>query len=363
MTFDAARAAFAIPGDYTTLTGGYIYERRLLEGLRNLGRDVQHLRLGPSFPTPSAHDMADAVEQLVALEADRPLILDGLVFGSIDTAGLARMTAPIVAMIHHPLALESGLDDTLRDHLFRTERDNLQLARRVLVPSPHTAAMLVDRYDVVPDLMTIARPGTDAPLGPSAPTQPPLILSVGIQHPRKGHDVLLAALARLAQRPELRDVAWHAVIVGSPYDAAHAAELQQLHAGLGVGDRVRLAGRVSAEELDRLYRSATLFALATHYEGYGIVFNEALSYGLPIVSCAVGAVPETVPADAGVLVQADDPQALADALATLLVDNNRREQLADASARAGASLPGWPDTAALVGDVLDGLTTERPSPA
>jgi hypothetical protein len=54
------RAAFAIPGDITTPTGGYIYERRLLEGLRAQGRDMRHLQLGTTFPDPSAQDMADA---------------------------------------------------------------------------------------------------------------------------------------------------------------------------------------------------------------------------------------------------------------------------------------------------------------
>jgi hypothetical protein len=61
-------AAFAIPGDIATLTGGYIYERRLLEGLRAAGRDVRHIQLAASFPDPSPADMADAVAQLAALE-------------------------------------------------------------------------------------------------------------------------------------------------------------------------------------------------------------------------------------------------------------------------------------------------------
>jgi hypothetical protein len=143
-------AAFAIPGDYTTLTGGYIYERRLLEGLRELGRDVQHVRLGSSFPYPTPHDVADTVKQLVSLADNRALILDGFVVGALPTEAFARITAPIVAIVHHPLALESGLDDARRAYLFHTERDNLALARQVLVPSPHTAAMLTDRYDVAP---------------------------------------------------------------------------------------------------------------------------------------------------------------------------------------------------------------------
>jgi glycosyltransferase involved in cell wall biosynthesis len=342
-------AAFAIPGDLTTLTGGYIYERRLLEGLRAQGRRVDHLQLGDSFPDPTPADMADAVARIAALPPDRPLILDGLVFGSIETAGLARVRAPVVAMIHHPLAHESGLDPARRDHLFRTERDNLRHAAHVLVPSPHTARILTAEYGMPPDRITIARPGTERPGGPAHPVAPPLILSVGIQHPRKGHDVLLRALA------EIVDLDWQAVIVGSPYDAACAAELQGLHRALGLGARVRLAGRVPKPELSALYRGATLFALATRYEGYGIVFDEALAHGLPIVSCRTGAVPDTVPPDAGRLVPPDDPAALAAALAELLRDGPARRACAAAAARHGAALPGWDDTCRIAGAVLDGL--------
>lgn len=344
------RAAFAIPGDITTLTGGYIYERRLLEGLRATGRQVDHIVLGPGFPTPSPSEMAEAAAQLIALPADRPLILDGLVFGSIDTAVLARMSGPVVAMIHHPLAHESGLDPALRDHLFRTERDNLTHTSHVLVPSPHTAALLCADYGVDRSRITIVRPGTDRPSAPPAPrANPPLILSVGIQHPRKGHDILLRALARLGS------LDWQAVIVGSRYDPAHADELDALHARLGLGDRVRLAGRVSAEVLAGHYRAASLFALATRYEGYGIVFDEAMAYGLPIVTCHTGAVPDTVPQATSLLVPPEDVGAFADALAQMLTDTALRNAKARAAAAVGADLPGWDNTAGQAGAVLDRL--------
>jgi glycosyltransferase involved in cell wall biosynthesis len=353
MTRPLRPAAFAIPGDIDTLTGGYIYERRLLEGLRAEGRDVRHIPLGASFPDPSPADMADAVARLAALEPDRPLILDGLVFGSLDPAGLAQVRAPVVAMIHHPLALESGLTADRRAHLHRTERANLGLVRHVLVPSPHTADILVADYGVPRDGITIARPGTDRPLGPPAPVDPPLILSVGIRHPRKGHDILLRALARIT------DLDWQAVIVGSAYDAAHTAELDALHDALGLGARVAFAGRVSPQRLDGYYRAASVFALATRYEGYGIVFDEALVHGLPIVSCATGAVPQTVPGDAGLLVPPEDPEAFAEALAGLLTDRPRREALATAAGRAGAALPGWEETARIASAVLDRVAGGR----
>lgn len=345
------KAAFAIPGDITTLTGGYIYERRLLEGLRAQGRDVDHIQLGASFPDPSDRDMEDAAARLLAVPQDRPLILDGLVFGAIDTHILGAMTAPIVAMIHHPLAHENGLTPARRDHLFRTERDNLIHAAHVLVPSPHTAALLASDYGVASDRMTIVRPGTDHPAPKAAPTVPPLILSVGIQCPRKGHDILLRALAQLLHRD------WQAVIVGSRHDQEYAQALDVLHARLGLQERVKLVGRVSAAELAGYYSTASFFALATRYEGYGIVFDEALSYGLPIVSCQTGAVPDTVPASAGLLVPPEDPDAFSQALNQFLTNRALRDEKAHFSAACGAALPSWSETARRAGMVLDYLRT------
>ena len=343
------RAAFAIPGDIETLTGGYIYERRLLEELRAAGRDVDHVALPGSFPDPTPEDTAATVAALRAVPPDRVLILDGFIPGSLDPAGIAALRAPFVAVTHHPLALEAGLSDARAAHLRETERANLARAAHVLVPSPHTRALLIDGYGVPPDRITVARPGVTRPSGPPAPTDPPLILSVGILHPRKGHDVLIAALDRI------RDLPWRAVIVGADWDPPHAAGLRAQVAATGLGDRVKLAGKVGADRLDRFWREATVFALATRFEGYGIVFDEAIAAGLPIVTCRTGAVPDTVPPDAGRLVPPDDPAAFADALRSVLTDDALRARLAAAAQSRAVALNDWADTAAIAGRVIDGL--------
>ncbi len=342
-------AAFAIPGDITTVTGGYIYERRLLEELRVIGHDVQHVQLGASFPDPTPGDMNHAVEVLVGLPSERALILDGLVYGSIDTQGLAQVSAPIVAMIHHPLALETGLSKARRDHMYQTECDNLSLAAHVLVPSSHTADILVRDYGVARARITIAQPGTEPRIGVSAPSDPPLILSVGIQHPRKGHDTLLSALARVTDQP------WRAVIVGSVHDPHHAMEIAHLLIELGLQSRVTITGRIPQAKLDALFAEASIFALATRYEGYGMVFDEALSWGLPIVTCRTGAVPRTVPHAAGLMGRVDAPDEFALNLRRLLTDPALHARMSEAAARAGAVLPTWQDTARAASSVLDAL--------
>ena len=116
-------------------------------------------------------------------------------------------------------------------------------------------------------------------------------------------------------------------------------------------DRVGFVGTTSdpASEL----RAASIFALPSRHEGYGMVFAEALSHGLPIIACKAGAVPEVVPPEAGILVPPDDPEALANALGDLLDDNERRRSMANAAWQAGQRLPGWNDTAIAVATALE----------
>ncbi|WP_144244495.1 glycosyltransferase family 4 protein, partial [Pseudohaliea rubra] len=146
---------------------------------------------------------------------------------------------------------------------------------------------------------------------------------------------------------------WQAVLAGAGRDADYRDGLVRLEAELDLSGRVRLAGRVAAAELAELYRQASLFALATRYEGHGMVFDEAMTVGLPIVSCRTGAVPDTVAPGAGLLVPVNDPAAFAAALAQLLDDPRRRATMAAASAAAGAALPGWSETVQQIACVLD----------
>jgi len=341
--------AFAIPGDIDQKTGGYIYEKSLLLALRAAGRQVAHVELPGSFPDPTDAQMSRAIAQLSALPTDQPVILDGLVYGSIDTAGLATVAAPLVAMIHHPLGLETGLPPARAAELLLREAANLALAAHVVVPSPHTARILASDFGVNPAHITIALPGFAAPDPVRTPVTPPLILAVGLIAARKGHDVLIRALAHIA------DLHWQAQIVGGAHDPVVAAALSAQIDATGLGDRIAMRGRMQTADLATLYRQATLFALATRYEGYGMVFGEALLHGLPIVTCNTGAVPETVPPGAGLLVDVDDDAAFGAALRHLLTDAGVRTAMAATSTTAGLSLPRWSDTAAIMGRVLERL--------
>ncbi|UHD43928.1 glycosyltransferase family 4 protein [Aureimonas altamirensis] len=341
------KLAFAIPGGLDQRTGGTIYDLRVVEALSRQGWDARTISLPGAFPNASAAQIREAISLLRAVPGDETLIVDGLAFGALDTSELARLRRPLIAMVHHPIGLEAGLPPDLARMLIARERANLRHARHVIVPSAHTADMLRRHFDVSADKVTVARPGFDnaAFCGRSA-VDPPLILSVGILARRKGHDVLLAALGALT------DLDWQSVLAGRAHDPETATELPAMRDAFGLAGRVRIAGEVPDDELARLYGAASIFALATRYEGYGIVFGEAMRSGLPIVSCHVGAVPETVPKEAGLLVPPDDPPAFAAALRLLLEDGPLRQNMAGAAHRHGAALTGWDETARIVAGVV-----------
>ncbi len=282
------------------------------------------------------------------MPADQPIILDGLVFGSIDPDGLADVPAPVIAMVHHPLGFETGLPEPRARFLLANEAAALRHIRHVIVPSPETAQVLARELGADPARITIAPPGFDRPAVNRTPVDPPLILSVGLLARRKGHDVLLDALARID------DVPWQAAIVGKTYDRAYADALHAQARRLNIAQRVAFAGEISQAALTAQFNAASIFALATRYEGYGLVLSEAMMFGLPVVSCNVGAVPQTV-GDAGLLVPPDDPEALAMALRRLLCDPAEAHRLSRLSAERAAALPSWQDTARIFAQTLTGI--------
>lgn len=341
---------FAVPGDPDTLTGGYVYAKRLAEALPDAGWKVHRLRLPDGFPYPDAGALAKTSARLAATPADATILVDGLAFGALPADLLRSLlqqgSRRLVALVHHPLAQESGLDAATAARLHATERAALALAHRVIVTSPHTRAGLIADYGVPAERVSVAEPGTDPGVRARGSSVPQL-LTVATLTPRKGHEVLLRAYARIA------DLAWSAFWVGSrSRDPATAEGLAALIGSLGLERRVRFAGELQDGALDDAYAASDLFVLPSYHEGYGMAFAEALARGLPVVATRAGAIPDTVPAECGLLVAPGDEVALADALRRVLTEPSLHTTLADAAWRYGQTLPDWDDTAARVAAVV-----------
>ncbi|MBB3948628.1 glycosyltransferase involved in cell wall biosynthesis [Rhizobium skierniewicense] len=341
---------FAYPGDLELRTGGYGYDREIIRELRHLGWDVTLLPLGDGFPSPSRETLGEAERQISALEDGTLVVIDGLAFGVMDEwAAREGDRLRIIALVHHPLALETGISAERQAQVRQSETKALSAVRHILVTSPMTAGELKKNFGVSGLNITVALPGTvKPPASDKVENDIPQILSVGSLTRRKGHDILISALATV------RELDWCTTIIGSPHlDPEVADSLDEQIRMLNLSSRVVLAGE--SDDLTAAYVKADIFALASRYEGYGMVFAEALSHGLPIVACKAGAVPDVVPSEAGLLVPVDDVEAIASALRLLLTDRRERDRRAEAAGRAGALLPGWEDTANIISTTLKEL--------
>jgi len=345
---------FAVPGDLNTLTGGYGYDRRVLAGLSALGLVAEHVPLSSAFPQPDAAALAAADARLAAVPDGAVVLVDGLAFGVMDTlAAKHGKRLRLIGLCHHPLALEAGLGSAEAERLQQSEQRALAAAVAVVVNSAATAAVLLRDYGVPQSKLTIALPGTDRQTFAACSGNPPVLLTVATLTRRKAHDVLLAALAQLAHLP------WVARLVGgADFDPPWAEGLRQQATALGLQQRIEFVG--SLADLRPEYAQADLFVLPTLYEGYGMVFAEALAFGLPIVATRVGAVPDVVPETAGMLVAPADIAALTAALKTLLAADTgpaQRKRLQHGAQAAALQLPTWAATAQAVADLINTVRT------
>ena len=345
----AGRVAFAVPGDLTTPTGGYRYDRRIIQELRRLGWQVDVLDLGDGFPFPNVAQRATALMVLSAVPGDCPIVLDGLAFGALPEAGCASI--PHAAYRAGAPTTCSGIClDTAQASVFReSERAALAAAARVVVTSEATGRIVIADYSVQSQRISVVRPGND-PVPPARGSNDNIVrlLSVGSVVPDKGYDLLIAAVAMIADLP------WRLTIAGDrTRNLAAAARLDADISAHGLGDRVTVLGAVPPERVSELYLASDLFVLASRFEGYGMALTEAIVHGLPVVSTMAGAIPDTIPAGTGLLVPPNDVGAFARALRRLISDRIERQRLAMNARAAATQFPSWQNSAELFAGAIE----------
>lgn len=323
------RIAFALPRPDPAQGGNsLLYAERMAACLCQLGHEADVLQDDdPTFP-PGAVP-----------------VIDGLLLPALLPRLDELVRRDAVALEFHASA-RAGRDPAARPGVQAAECAMLPALRRVVATSAPVAARLVEAFGVAAGAVHVVAPGLDV-LPRSIGSPGCRILSVGVLTPRKGHDVLLRAAARLT------DLDWTLDIAGADgRDPAHPGQLQDLIGTLCLAGRVTLRRNPDSAALERLWQGADLFALATRWEGYPAAVAEALRRGLPMLVSAGGSAADMVPPEAGLACMLDDPATLSKCLRRMAFDRALRTDMAAASWTAGQALPGWAAQAVLLDDVL-----------
>ncbi len=283
-------------------SGGNVYDRRVIDGLRELGWTV-HER---------------GVTELDGISDGELVVLDGLLTPQVNASRAERLR--LVVLLH--MQLESPV---------------LTAATAVVTTSQWTRTWLLDTYGTPGDRIYVVEPGTDAAaISPGTPSGREL-LCVGAVTEAKGYDVLVEALSAI------RDLDWRCTCVGS-------VEMDLRH------EHLVFTGPLTGQALEAAYVGADVLVSASRAESYGMVVAEALAHGLPVIATDVGGVPEALGhLDAGVLVPPENAPALAEVLRCWLTDAAHRDRLRSAARARRGTLTDWQHTSRTLAEILAGV--------
>jgi glycosyltransferase involved in cell wall biosynthesis len=330
-------------------SGGNVYDSRIARGLAAAGWAVRVQEVPGSWPWPDAQALGALAAVVGEIPNDAVVLIDGLVASPApEVLRTESRRVRLVVLVHMPLG-PASTDFRVRER----EGAVLSEAAAVVTTSAWARRALLDLYSLPSARVHVAEPGADpAALAPGTETAGAL-LAVAAVIPGKGHDVLVDALAPLANLP------WSCECVGSlERDPAFVRRLRHRVLEGGMNGRVRFSGPQAGHDLARSYAAADVLVLPSHAETYGMVIAEALAHGLPVVAADVGGVPEALGHGSGgtrpgLLVPAGDPAALRGALRAWLEDAELRRRLRVAARERRTSLADWPTTSSAVAAVLE----------
>ncbi len=328
------RVHVVVPADDQP-SGGNVYDRHATAGLAALGFDVRVRALAGTWPQPDDDARDRLAEVLASVPDGGAVLLDGLVAcGVPESIGAHADRLRTAVLVHLPLAEETGLNPATTARLDNAERTTLRAADLVIATSPQAAQRLARHHGL--HRVRTAAPGTEpAALAPGTDGVSRL-LCVASLTPRKGHDVLVEALANLPLTCDF---------VGPAPDPDRVRRLIEHHEG------IRWRGPLHGAELADAYASADLLVQPSLAETYGMAVTEALARGIPVIASAV---PDAL-GDGGLLLQPGDTAALTEALRRWSDDPDFRSRLRASSLRRRDQLPTWESTARQLAAALTSL--------
>jgi glycosyltransferase involved in cell wall biosynthesis len=346
-----ADMTFVVPGSIDARTGGSIYDRRMVDGLRRRGWRVDVRELDDSFPFPPPAALRRAAKSFADLPSGRLVLVDGLAFGAMpDVLEREAGRLRLVPIVHLPLAATIGFDAQSAKRLEVLERRAWTTAGFVVITGLATRE-LMGAHGLSHDRVVVVEPGTDpAPVARGSGSSLVHLVTVAALTPGKGHELLIEALGAVPAR------GWRLTCAGSL--TRHHPTVQQVRAAiarLGLADRVALCGELDAGAVAACYERADVVVVPSLRETFGMTAAEALARGLPVIGTTTGAIPSLVGDEAGLLVRPGDREALSRALWRMIEDAGLRRCLSDGARRVRDRLRDWDAAASELSSHLEGI--------
>ncbi|MFO7537666.1 MAG: glycosyltransferase family 4 protein [Chloroflexota bacterium] len=352
------RIGLLIYGSLDTLTGGYLYDRLLCRELEALGDEIilyslpwrsYGRHLGDNFSLDLYRTLCQApLDVLIQDELNHPSLV------ALNYALRRRVSYPLISLIHllrytepRPVWQNWGYRQVERLYLnsvhgfIYNSEDSRQLVEGLVGPKPGVVG-----YPGKDHLLTAVSPRH---IMRRAHQPGPLrLIYVGNVVQRKGLDLLLDVLLSLPGHQ------WRLTVIGSlEMEPDYAARLQQQVGQRGRANNVRWLGSLPNAEVASHLQAAQLFVMPSRYEGFGIVYMEALGAGLPVLATTAGAAGEMIRSGVnGYLIDPDDAATLTGHIQTLHHDRGRLARMGLAAYRRYQKHPTWQETAAAIRSFL-----------
>ncbi len=340
-----------IYGSLDTISGGFLYDRLLVQHLRSRGDQVEVVSLPwPPYGRGLLDNFSPAFRQRLERLECEVLLQDELIHPSLFRLNRwlrRRRQGPIIAIVHHLRASEAH--PPWQKCLYRwVEKQYLQAVDGFVCVSRASKADVEELAGNCRPLV-VANPGGDRLPGSISQEQiaaralapgPLEIIFIGNLIPRKELHTLLTALAALPR------AGWRLTVVGSlTMDTAYVEVIQSQLDQAGLTARVDLLGPLESKELAALLARSHVLAVPSSYEGFGIVYLEGMSFGLPAIASTAGGAREIINHGRdGFLVTPGDTASLARHLEALMTDRGLLLQMSLAAQANFARHPTWEDS-------------------
>ncbi len=350
---------FMIYGNLDQVSGGYLYDRMIVNRLRSMGEKIEIISLpSRNYFFSIMDNLSDKLSGIILKNKIDILLQDELCHPSLfhlNQRLRQKLQCPVISIVHHLRSSEVHPEWQIK--FYRdTEKRYLKTIDGFIFNSKTTRAVLKD-FLGEDRLSVVAYPGGDH-VNPAVTEArinerycgfgPLKILFIGNVIPRKGLYTLVAALRRLPRH------LWRLTVVGSLSMAAkYARRIRKLIYDAGLEDQVHMMDSIDNARLANLLEEHHCLAVPSFYEGFGIVYLEAMAYGLPVIATRAGAVSEIINDGVeGFLVSPGDETALAECIDRFIYDRNLLACMSFAAQTRYKKHPSWADSTGRIHNFL-----------